>query len=153
MTVPRSPMPSTSLRRIASGTAKPPGRGPGPPRPPPPRRPPPRLALPVAVAVPAAAALAALALRRVAHVRKQRDLTRALDRQGDLVLVATAGAGDPARADLAALGDEPAKRADVLVVDVLDLVLAEQAGLAAAAAGAALLVAPARGLAVALLCH
>src|SRR5919107_1782448 len=101
MTVPRSPMPSTSLRRIASGTASRPRRG-----------------------------------RRGRRGRR------------DLVLVAPASAGDPPRADLAALGDEPAERADVLVVDVLDLVLAEQARLAAPSAGAALLVAPARGLAV-----
>ena len=79
-------------------------------------------------------------------VGQQRELARALDRRGDLVLVAAAGAADPARADLAALGDEPAQRRDVLVVDLLDLVLAERAGLAPAAAGAALLVAPPCGL-------
>src|SRR5262245_11269398 len=67
--------------------------------------------------------------------------------------MAAAGAADPARADLPALGDEPAQRRDVLVVDLLDLVLAVRAGLAATPAGTALLVAPARRLACALLGH
>src|SRR5262249_1167698 len=68
-------------------------------------------------------------------------------------LVAAAGARDPPRADLAALGDEAPQRADVLVVDVLDLVLAVQAGLTPAAAGPALLVPATCGLAIALLGH
>jgi hypothetical protein len=68
--------------------------------------------------------------------------------------VAAARAGDAPRADLAALGHVLAERLDVLVVDLLDLVLAEQARLAAAAAHPALLVAATGGLAaVALLGH
>src|SRR5207245_1958446 len=62
-------------------------------------------------------------------------------------LVAAAGAGDAARADLALLRDEPAQRGDVLVVDLLDLVAAVLAGLAPPAPEPALLVAPAWRLA------
>src|SRR4051794_23571188 len=82
--------------------------------------------------------------RLVGRIGEQRELAGALDRAGDLALVATAGAGDAARADLAALGDEPAQRADVLVVDLGDLVAAVRAGLAPGGPGAALLLAPAR---------
>src|SRR4029079_3074203 len=110
------------------------------------------LALPVPIAV-AVSAAAALALGRVADVGQPRELARALDRGRDLVLVAAAGARDAAGPGLFAPRDEAPQRADVLVVDVLDLVLAEQAGLAPAAAGAALLVPPACGLAIALLGH
>src|SRR4029077_14974044 len=99
---------------------------------------------------PTAAALAHA--DRVRHVRHEGELARPLDGAGDLALMATAGTGDPARADLAPLGDEPPQRARVLVVDLLDLVLAEQAGLAAAGATRTLLV-PAPRLAAALLCH
>ena len=41
-------------------------------------------------------------------VRQQRKLARALDCARDLALMAAARSRDPARADLAALGDEPA---------------------------------------------
>src|SRR5919197_598795 len=126
-TAPFSPRASTSLRRIASGIA---------------------LAL---LARPHGALRALLA--RVADVRQQRELARTLDGRRELVLVPTAGAADAPRTELAALGDEAPQRADVLVVDLLDLVLAVRAGLATAAAGPALLVAPARRLACALLGH
>src|SRR5689334_7653801 len=53
-----------------------------------------------------------------------------------------AGAGDAARADLPLLGDELAQRRDVLVVDLVDLVAAERAGLAPPAAGSASLLTP-----------
>src|SRR3954463_13140377 len=124
--VPFSPSASTSLSRIASGIA---------------------LALLAIAAVPATAptALGAL-LAGIADVGQQRDLSRPLDRLGELVLVATAGTADPAGADLAALGHEAAQGRDVLVVDLLDLVLAVRAGLAPAGTGAALLVAPPCGL-------
>src|SRR3954454_8348368 len=107
--------------------------------------------LAVAVAVVATAALVTR-LARVADVREQRDLSRALDRGRDLVLVPAAGAGDAARADLAAVADELAEGRDVLVIDVVDLVAAVLAGLPAAGAGPTLLVTPARRPA-ALLCH
>src|SRR2546423_14510574 len=44
--------------------------------------------------------------------------------------MAPAGSGDPPRPDLALLGHVPAQLVVVLVVDLLDLVLAEVAGLA-----------------------
>src|SRR3954471_12081747 len=135
MTVPRSPIPSTSLRRIASGKASAPGRG--------------RRGRRGRHGHRGRRARARACRSRTGAARSH---ARASPR-GGLGLGAAARARGGPRADLAALGDEPPKRADVLVVDVLDLVLAEQARLAAPAAGAALLVAPARGLAVALLCH
>jgi hypothetical protein len=50
----------------------------------------------LALAVPAATAAALRALlARIADVRQQRELARALDRGGELVLVTTAGAADP----------------------------------------------------------
>jgi hypothetical protein len=77
-------------------------------------------------------AVAAVAPRTVlapalVDVGQQRQLAGALDGARDLHLVAPAGARDPARADLALLGDELAQRGDVLVVDLLDLVAAELA--------------------------
>src|SRR5207248_6079740 len=86
-------------------------------------------------------------------VRQQGQLARALDRRGDLALVTAASSRDAARADLPAVGDHPAQGADVLVVDLVDLVAAVRTGLAPAAAGAALTVATARLAAVALLGH
>src|SRR5207248_199234 len=71
--------------------------------------------VPVAVSAPAYATTSGFG-----HVRQQGELTRALDRAGDLALVAPARSGDPARADLAALRDEPAQHRDVLVVDLVD---------------------------------
>src|SRR3954454_22932899 len=68
-------------------------------------------------------------------VGQERHLARPLDRPRHLVLVATARARDAARADLALLGDVPAKDVDVLVVDVVDLRLAELAALAPRGAG------------------
>src|SRR5829696_1804953 len=101
------------------------------------------VAVAVAVVAPRAAALVAV-LAVVADVRQQRDLARPLDRRGDLVLVPAAGARDAARADLAAVRHVLAQRRDVLVVDLIDLVAAVAAGLAAPGAGPALLVTPAR---------
>jgi len=46
---------------------------------------------------------------------------------GELPLMTGAAAGDAARDDLAALGDEAAQTADVLVVNEVDLVSAELA--------------------------
>src|SRR4051812_19789514 len=97
---------------------------------------------------PAATAAAALALvvasAALADVRQQRQLTRALDRASDLVLVAPAGARDAARADLAPVGHELLQRVDVLVVDELDLVAAVLARLASPAAASSLAITPAR---------
>ena len=63
---------------------------------------------------------------------QQRDLARALDRDGQAALMARAGAGLAPRLDLAALGDVAPQLVRLLVVDVLDLVDAESADLAAA---------------------
>src|SRR4051794_17915266 len=83
-------------------------------------------------------------------VGEERHLARALHRDGDLALVAPARAGDAAVADLALLRDVAPELVDVLVVDLLDLVLAEVTGLALDRAGLRAL-APA-GAAAALVC-
>src|SRR5271155_5050841 len=70
-----------------------------------------------------------LALARRAGVREQRHLARVLDRRGDVALVPGAVPGNPARADLATVGDVLAEQARVLVVHVADLVVAEGADL------------------------
>src|SRR4030088_1508879 len=65
-------------------------------------------------------------------VRQQREEARALDRLGQLPLVAGRGAGDARRDDLAGLVDEILEQLDVLVVDPLHLLGGEAAELAAA---------------------
>src|SRR3982074_102123 len=64
-------------------------------------------------------------------VRQQREEARALDRLGQLPLVARRGPGDARRDDLAGLVDEVLQHLDVLVVDPLDLLGGEAAELAA----------------------
>src|SRR3989442_14298390 len=64
-------------------------------------------------------------------VRQQREIARALDRRGELPLIACLRAGDPRRHDLAVLLDEILEDVDVLVVDLLDLLGREAAELAA----------------------
>src|SRR5213080_1404764 len=54
-------------------------------------------------------------------VGQQSHLAGVLDRLGDLALLLRGDAGDPAGADLAAVGDELAEQVRVLVVDVVDL--------------------------------
>src|SRR5471032_2690326 len=71
-------------------------------------------------------------------VRNQRDLPGALDRRLQLALVLRAGSGNAPRQDLAALGHERPDELHVLVVDVVDLVRAELADLAATEHRAAL---------------
>src|SRR5256885_1382059 len=65
-------------------------------------------------------------------VGQQREEARALDRLGQLPLVAGRGAGDARRDDLAGLVDEVLQHLDVLVVDPLHLLGREAAELAAA---------------------
>src|ERR1700752_2046780 len=65
-------------------------------------------------------------------VRQEREEARALDRVGELALVAGRGAGDARRDDLAGLVDEVLQDLDVLVVDPLDLLGGEAAELAPA---------------------
>src|SRR3954469_11778739 len=64
-----------------------------------------------------------------AGVGQQRHLAGVLDRGGDVTLVLGAVARHPASADLAAVGDELAQQRGVLVVDVGEFLLAEQANL------------------------
>src|SRR5260221_13046660 len=82
----------------------------------------------------------------VRHIRNQRDLPGALDGRLQLALVHGAGAGDAPRQNLAALGHEGSQQLDVLVVDVVDLVRAELADLAAAEHRTALAVLLVAGL-------
>ena len=105
-----------------------------------------------AVGVAVLLAFTFVAARALAHVRKQRELTRTLDRRRDLVLMPAARARDTARPDLAAVGDELPQGGDVLVIDELHLVAAVLAGLPASAAPSGLAITPARRPA-ALLCH
>src|SRR6476646_4829689 len=66
-------------------------------------------------------------ISRLPGRRDHRDPARALDGGRDLHLVPAAGAGDAAAADLALLGDVAAQLGDVLVVDLRDVILAEEA--------------------------
>src|SRR5437764_11883672 len=68
-------------------------------------------------------------LARGARVRQQRHLAGVLDRRRDITLVLGAVARHPTGADLAPVGDELPQQRGVLVVDVGDLLLAEQANL------------------------
>src|ERR1700682_1914800 len=64
---------------------------------------------------------------------EQRDVSRALQRNRERSLMASARAGHPARQDLAPLREVPAQAGDLLVVDEVDVLEAEAAHLAAAA--------------------
>src|SRR5581483_5692562 len=110
-----------------------------------------RLAVAIAVAVAISASPAGTA-GRVGHVGQQGELAGPLHRPGHLALMAPARAGDPTRADLAALRDEPAQHRDVLVVDLLDLVPAIGTRLTARGSLCALPIAPADRPST-LLCH
>src|SRR6476646_8340199 len=66
-------------------------------------------------------------ISRLPGRRDHRDPARALDGGRHLHLVPAAGAGDAAAADLAPLGDVTAQLGDVLVVDLRDVLLAEEA--------------------------
>src|SRR5690348_12915462 len=68
----------------------------------------------------------------VVGVRDQGQEARALDRGRQLALVLRLGAGDPARDDLAGLGQVLAQGVEILVVDLLDALGGELAELAAA---------------------
>jgi DNA invertase Pin-like site-specific DNA recombinase len=59
-------------------------------------------------------------------IGEQRHLPRSFDRDRDEALVSATGAGHPARPDLSSLGEVAAKLGDVLVVNVAQVVLAEQ---------------------------
>src|SRR5690606_38473579 len=68
----------------------------------------------------------------VVRVRDQGQEARALDRGGELALVARLGARDAAGDDLAVLGPVLAQGVEILVVDLLDALGGELAVLAAA---------------------
>src|SRR5690606_34108463 len=68
----------------------------------------------------------------VVRVRDQGQEACALDRGGQLALVARLGAGDAAGDDLAVLGQVLAQGVEILVVDLLDALGGELAVLAAA---------------------
>src|SRR6187551_629843 len=65
-------------------------------------------------------------------VRKQPDMTGTLDRLGEFALLLGGNRGDAAGHDLATLGDEALKQADVLIVDPGRVLRGEGAALAAA---------------------
>src|SRR5205085_4860203 len=71
---------------------------------------------------------------------------------GDLALMPAARASDPARADLAAIADEPTQSGDVLVVHLRDLLAAVRARLAARGRRRTLSISPANRPST-LLCH
>src|SRR2546430_13079898 len=80
------------------------------------------------------------------NVWEQAELAGALYRRRELALVAPAGSRDPRGADLALLAHRPAKRAEVLVVDDVDLVAAERAWLGPGPSRGALAYLPSAGL-------
>src|SRR4051812_12412852 len=79
----------------------------------------------------------------VRDVGQEPQLTRALYRRRELGLMPPAVSGDAGGADLALLAHRPPQRAEVLVVDEVDLVAAERARLEPAASAWALPVTPA----------
>ena len=64
-------------------------------------------------------------MESVAYVGQKSNLTCALDRSVQLVLMLCAGAGYTAGQDLCALGDELSQLRNVLVIDAVNLVNAE----------------------------
>src|SRR3954453_6452774 len=78
----------------------------------------------------------------VSDVRQQAELASALDGDRDLTLMPAAGPRDASRADLALLAHRAPQRAEVLVVDDVDLVAAERARLAPATPALTLPVTP-----------
>ena len=71
----------------------------------------------------------ALHFKLVGHVGKKSHLSSSLDSGGELSLVKSAGAGYASGEDLSSLGDELSELSYVLVIDAVNLVLAEDANL------------------------
>lgn len=63
----------------------------------------------------------------VGHIRKKCHLTRSLDRGGKLSLVKSTGAADASRKDLGSFGNEFPEFGNILIIDFVHLVLAEEA--------------------------
>jgi hypothetical protein len=72
-------------------------------------------------------------IRSIIYERQESCMTCTLDSGLKLTLMLSAGAGNTAGKDLAALADELAKARCILVIDVADVLLAEDANLSAAA--------------------
>jgi len=70
-----------------------------------------------------------LLLELVGHVGKKSHLSSSLDSGGELSLVKSAGAGYASGEDLCSLGNELSELCNILVIDCLNLVLAEDANL------------------------
>ena len=65
----------------------------------------------------------------VGHVGKKSHLSSSLDSGGELSLMKSAGAGYASGEDLCSLGNELSELCNVLIIDSLNLVLAEDANL------------------------
>src|SRR5688572_8442062 len=76
--------------------------------------------------------MTSMVISMLVGVRQQREITRTLDRGGELALVERLGARDAARHDLAGLGDVLLECGQVLVVDQLHALCRETAELATA---------------------
>ena len=68
-------------------------------------------------------------VRLVGNVRKKSHLTCSLDSYGELSLVKSAVAGNTSGEDLSSLGNELSELCYVLVIDAVNLILAEDANL------------------------
>ena len=79
-------------------------------------------------------------MQLVSHVGQQGDVPCALDGDGQLTLMGSAGTGGTAGQDLAALGQVTAELSGILVVDVLDLIDAEGTNLLPLVAWTSLIV-------------
>ena len=65
----------------------------------------------------------------VGYVGKKCHLASSLDSSGKLSLVKSASAGNTSGEDLSALGDELSELCDILVIDLVHFILAEDANL------------------------
>ena len=71
----------------------------------------------------------ALRFKLVGHVGKKSHLSSSLDSGGELSLVKSAGTGYASGEDLCSLGNELSELCNILVIDSLYLILAEDANL------------------------
>ena len=60
------------------------------------------------------------------QIRNDRQISRPLDRRGELALMSRAGSAEPRRKNLSLIGDESAERAVVLVIDPANAPLAKR---------------------------
>jgi hypothetical protein len=81
-----------------------------------------------------------VAMGAVTPVTQEREQPRALDGDGELALMACAGAGDAAGNNLSAVGEISSQAGDVLVIDIMNLVDTERADLFSAFSAARLAV-------------